>query len=466
MRLHSLLSFLLLLGVVGPAGAAAPLALVGAILVDGRGGEPVADSVVVVLEGSIQCAGARSACDVPDGAEVVDLAGRWITPGIVDAHVHFGQTGWADGRPDAIDVRETWPYPPTMADLREEPERFFRSFLCSGVTAVFDVGGYPWTMELDERAARSEVAPHIAAAGPLVSTLDHWLNLPAERQFLYAADPEAVRDHVRYLASRDADAVKVWYLDVEERETGAMQAAVEAAGDEAARAGLPLIVHSTELETAKRALRAGAKLLVHSVWDRPVDDELIALMRENGTIYCPTLTVSRGYLRLGEAAVAGRAPEIDDPNRCVSSWVRDRLEATAEIGASPAARGLAGIGERVAEQERIGAANLKRLAEAGIPIAMGTDAGNPLTLHGPSVYAEMEAMQAAGMPPMAVVVASTLGGAKAMGMDDRIGTIEAGKAADLLVLEADPTADVASFRRVSHVMRGGAMRSVEELRPR
>ena len=114
---------------------------------------------------------------------------------------------------------------------------------------------------------------------------------------------------------------------------------------------------------------------------------------------------------------------------------------------------------RRAQRERIAAANLKRVAAAGIPIAMGTDAGNPLTLHGPSVYAEMEAMQAAGLTPHAG--AGRLDprrSARAMGREKEIGTVEKGKLADLLIVGADPTADVANLRQVRCVIRGGAMR--------
>jgi imidazolonepropionase-like amidohydrolase len=96
---------------------------------------------------------------------------------------------------------------------------------------------------------------------------------------------------------------------------------------------------------------------------------------------------------------------------------------------------------------------------------MGTDAGNPLTLHGPSVYAEMEAMHAAGLSPMEVIVASTRGGAQAMGRSEEIGTLEKGKGADLLVLDADPTRDVRAFRRLRYVVRGGVVRTPEELQP-
>jgi imidazolonepropionase-like amidohydrolase len=109
------------------------------------------------------------------------------------------------------------------------------------------------------------------------------------------------------------------------------------------------------------------------------------------------------------------------------------------------------------------AANLKRIAGAGIKIAMGTDAGNPLTLHGPAVYAEMEAMQAAGLTPMQVLVAATRDAADAMGKAELFGTVTPGKAADLLVVAADPTTDIAALRQVRHVARAGVLRPLADL---
>ncbi len=108
-------------------------------------------------------------------------------------------------------------------------------------------------------------------------------------------------------------------------------------------------------------------------------------------------------------------------------------------------------------------ANLRRVRDAGIPIAMGTDAGNPLTLHGVSVYAEMEAMQAAGMTPAQVVVSSTQIAARAAGLDKTTGTIEKGKQADILILGGDPLTDVSNFRKIHVVMRGGVARPMSDL---
>lgn len=442
-----------------------PRALTGATLIDGTGKPPVPDAVVVLREGKIECAGSRAACPVPAGVEVVDLGGRFVTSGLIDAHVHFSQTGWVDGRPDAVDVRDRHPYEQVAADLAAHPERFLRSYLCSGVTAVFDVGGYAWTLGLPERFEADTFAPHVAAAGPLLSTLDFWLNLPAERQFIHLADPEAGRAGARYLAARGADAVKVWFIVRPGDDLAALSAAVEAAGDEAKKLGLPLIVHATGLAEAKAAVRAGAHLLVHSVWDQAVDQEFLDLLREKGTIYSPTLTVPRGYLRVREGAFGKRAPEVDDPNGCIDAGTLAKVAETARLEiTNETAETLAGRAKQLADREAIGAANLKRVAAAGVPIALGTDAGNPLTLHGPAVYAELEGMQAAGLTPMEVLVAATRGAARAMGREKDLGTIEAGKQADLVVLAADPTVDVKAFRSLTHVVRGGVVRPIAELK--
>jgi len=438
---------------VAQGGAA--LALVGATLVDGTGAAPVPDAVVVIEGGRVSCAGPRSRCAVPGDARVVDVPGRWLIPGLVDGHVHYSQTGWADGRPDqAADLRERFPYAEAMAENRAAPERYFRAYLCSGVTATWDVGGYPWTWTLRERAELDPLAPHVSAAGPLVSARDHWLNVPAERQFLFMADTGAVRDGARYLVANRTDAVKVWYLvDAANPDTTSFKTMLRVAAREAAAAETPLIVHATGLWQAKDALRAGAKHLVHSVQDEPVDEEFLELARRNGATYNPTLTVYVGIQQFRERRF--------DPSHldmaCVDPGTRRKARLTDSIpGGLPAER----VAEsREAASRRLGVMqdNLRRVHAAGIPVVMGTDAGNTLTLHGPSVYAEMEAMQEAGLTPMEVLVASTRNGALAMGRLEDLGTLEAGKVADLVVLSADPTADIANARRVAAVVRAGVL---------
>lgn len=438
----------------GAPGTPVPaIAFTGATVIDGTGAAPKANATVVTRGGTIACVGN---CEITPDVEVIDARGKWIVPGLIDAHVHYSQTGWADGRPDAEDLRARFPYDSTVANLEAHPETFYRSYLCSGVTGTFDVGGYPWTWSLRAPAEASTRAPHVAAAGPLLSTLDHWLNLPASRQFIYASGDSATRAGARMIVSHGSDAIKVWYLALGTNpDTAALKIALRAASDVAHRAGIPLIVHATGLWEATDAVRAGADLLVHSVGDTLVTDEFLRLAREHGTIYTPTLTVIDGYRQLVER----RFDAEGLPMACVDPATRAKAALTDSL---PRRTVSARYSTALAEQHRVEAENLRRVRAAGIPIAMGTDAGNPLTLHGVSVFREMDAMAAAGMPAMDVIVASTRDAARAMRRTD-IGTLEAGKVADLVVLGADPVADVANLRQIRLVVRGGEVWTREEL---
>ncbi|MFI5213946.1 MAG: amidohydrolase family protein, partial [Gemmatimonadales bacterium] len=450
-----------------PAGThPAPVVLTGATLVDGTGRAPIANAVIVVRDGKIACTGTLGSCLTPNASDpitdTVSLGGMWVIPGLVDAHVHFSQTGWVDGRPDALDRRADFPYDRVVAGLEAHPERFFHAYLCSGVTAVFDVGGYPWTYRLKDRAENDLTAPHVAAAGPLLSTVDHWINLPDSKQIVFIPNDSAARALVRANLARGADAIKIWYVVRPDADTTAMKAWVRAAADETHRLGSRLLVHATGLWEAKDALRAGADILVHGVMDLPVDDEFLRLARERSVIYVPTITVVDGYRQ-----VALRHFDPHYPLGCVDSATLAHARATDTI---PAAAGdTAAARRRVASAEHQMATNIGNIAavqRAGITIAMGTDAANPLTLPGPSVYWEMEEMQAGGMSPMDVLVAATRNGAQAMGRGRDLGTIEPGKEADLVVLSADPTADIKNVREVRYVMRGGAMSIPRLLAPR
>jgi imidazolonepropionase-like amidohydrolase len=445
-----------------PANASPPaIAIVSATLVN-PGASPVRNANVVAAGGRIVCAGPAPGCIPPATAEVVHGDGSFVVPGLIDAHVHYSQTGWVDGRPDAIDLRSEFPYDSVISALRTEKGRFDRAYLCSGVTSVFDVGGFPWTIPLMQANERALDAPRVVAAGPLLATVDHWLNTPSMRQFLYMASDSAIRRAVRESAAFGSRALKVWYIQVSDSLRPVMRARLDLAGEEARRAKLPLIVHATQLERAKEAIRAGANVLVHSVAPEVIDDEFIALAKQHGTIVIPTLTVYEGYADV----FAGRSPALRYPLDCVDPNTRAKLQRV--LPEAQRARGLAGL-VRSGRADTLYAAtarNVRRMHEAGIPIAVGTDAGNPGTAHGPSMYREMEALQSAGMSAADVLMSATIVAARAMGRGSDVGTVEADKLADLLVLDADPLADIANLRRVRLVMRGGALYGRDELLPR
>jgi imidazolonepropionase-like amidohydrolase len=346
--------------------------------------------------------------------------------------------------------------------LRREKGRFDRAYLCSGITSVFDVGGYPWTIPLMQANERALDAPRVVAAGPLLATIDHWVNTPTMRQFVHMASDSATRRAVRENAYFGSRAIKVWYLQLSDSLRPVMRARLELAGEEARRAKLPFIVHATQLARAKEAIRAGANVLVHAVAPEAIDDEFIALAKDRGTIVIPTLTVYEGYADV----FAGRSPAARYPLDCVDRGTRAKLERV--LPETQRAGGLQGL-VRSGRADTLFAStarNVRRMRDAGIPIAVGTDAGNPGTAHGPSLYREMEALQSAGMSAAEVFASTTIIAARAMGRATDVGTIEAGKLADLVVLDADPLADIANARRVRLVMKGGALYGRNELLPR
>jgi imidazolonepropionase-like amidohydrolase len=267
---------------------------------------------------------------------------------------------------------------------------------------------------------------------------------------------------VKAHAQAGSKAIKFWYVLRPPDDVAKWTAVLHAIGDEAKQAKLPLVVHATTLASAKDAVTAGAHLLVHSVEDAPVDAEFVAACKEAGTFCCPTLTVRAGYRMLYAAKPDEAVLALLDG---VHPTVAARVRATATLTPRNA-RVLAGLDQRLALEGDRMAANVRALRDAGVPIVLGTDAGNPLTLHGPSVFGEMEAMAAAGMTPGEVLRAATHDAARALGRGGDLGLVAAGRIADLLVLPADPEQDVRAFRGLAHVMRNGVLHERAALLPR
>ena len=300
----------------------------------------------------------------------------------------------------------------------------------------------------------------MAAAGPLLSSRAHWLNLPFIQQFIAMTDDSTVRATVKGLAYMDAAAIKVWYLQLPDSLQPRAREMLMVTGEAARQAGKPLIVHATQLPRAKEALAAGAKVLVHSVETAEIDDEFIAAAKRNATIVIPTLTVREGYEDVG----LGRSPAPRYPLECVDAVTRSKLERVLPEATRSRLAQVARSGVWTTQRKTIDS-NLKKLRDAGIPIAMGTDAGNPGTAHGPSIYREMEAMQAAGMTAREVLLSSTFIAARAMGRESDLGSIDQGKHADLTIFDADPSADIRNARTVRMVMRGGILYNRTALLP-
>ena len=436
------------------ASPAEGLAIVGATVVDGTA-PPLPDAVVLIRGDRIQAVGSRAQVALPKGITIIDGRGKWVAPGLVDAHVHFFQSGSPYTRPDVIDLRKLRPYEREIALLKDALPRTFARYLLCGVTSVVDVGGPFWNFEVRAAAGRTALAPRVAVAGPLVSTVARPDLDIGDPPIIKITTPDEARALVRRELERKPDLMKVWFVFRPGDDLAAGKALVAATVDEARKGGVRTAVHATELETARAAVEAGADVLVHSVFDKPVDDAFVDLLKRRGVIYIPTLFVRSGYALVLSGSFA--------PTPAEERWADPDVLATfKEVKGRPELASWAGRTVS-ADQVRIAAQNLKRLSAAGVAIAAGTDAGNIGTLHGPSIFRELRLMAEAGLTPKEVLASATAGGARVMGREKDLGTVAPGRLADVVVLDRDPLADVANLEAIHRVVKGGRVFTPEEL---
>jgi imidazolonepropionase-like amidohydrolase len=443
----------------------ATLGIVGASVVHPARNDAAAverDMTVLVSGDRIVAVGPTASTPVPAGARVVDARGMWIVPGLVDAHVHFFQSGNLYTRPDIVDLRGVVPYGAEVARNKARLSATFAVWLASGVTSVVDMGGPMWNFAIRDEAARSAAAPRVLVAGPLVSTIrDEVLELD-DPPIVQMKSPDEARAEVRRQLGYRPDFIKIWFVHRPSKDDLATQEAMVRAAAEVAHAGgVRLAVHATKLAVAKAALRAGADILVHSVGDRAVDDEFIALARKNHAQYTPTLSVSMGY----SAALSARWEPTEAEARLADPEILAHMNdfATMPADAVPASVREDIAARRPIEPRAEPMANLRRVWDAGIVVAVGTDAGNIGTLHGPSVFREMERMAQAGLSPREVLLAATVNGAEVMGLGRDLGDIAPGKLADLVILDADPIASVKALSHARYVVRAGRIFDPKEL---
>jgi imidazolonepropionase-like amidohydrolase len=426
------------------APARATLAIVGATVVH-PGGSVERDRTIVIAGDRIVSI-IPASVKPPATAAVHDARGKWVIPGLIDSHVHFFQSANPFTRPDVVDFTGVVPYADEVARNKARLPTTFAVWLASGVVGVADVGGPRWTFEV-RRAAAAATAPYVKVSGPLVSLVASDELALDDPPILEVASPGEARALVTRLLAHDPDYVKFWFIHRPGGDLASEEAIVAAAGEVAHAAGKRLLVHATELEVAKAALRAGADVLVHSVRDAPIDDEFITLAKQRDLLYIPTLWVTAGYA----AVLGGTFEPTAAERRFADPEILESIERLpAAVRPSP-------------ESSRVAMKNLRRAWDAGIRIAMGTDAGNIGTLHGPSVFREMELMAHAGLSPSEVLVAATVNGARMLGMEDELGDVAAGKHADLVILDADPLADVRNLARIHRVVRDGRLLDPDEL---
>jgi imidazolonepropionase-like amidohydrolase len=418
--------------------------LTGATLFDGSGALPLANAVVVVRDDRIADIGPVDRVPIPSEAVVTDLRGKWILPGLVDAHVHFFQSGGLYTRPDVIDLRHVRPYDIEIATIRRLLPATLTRYTTSGVTSVVDLAGPAWTYELRRLADDAATSPRVALAGPgLAPALRPGLDgehAPA----VVVRTPEQARRAVRSLAADRPDLLKIWFALSPGMDPQREFRWVHAAIDEAHELGLRVAVHATQLKLAREMVRAGADILVHSIDDELIEPELLSLMRARGVRYIPTLGVGQRY-----AEVLGQQLALSPFEQAMADG--DVIASFDDLRWLTRGRAI----KQSLPDNRIANENLLRVHRAGIQIAAGSDAGNIGSLHGPGLHRELELMVRAGLTPTQVLQSATRSGAAVMGRGNEVGRLQPGMLADLLVLDSNPLADIRNTEDIVLVMKGG-----------
>ncbi|HEY5721655.1 MAG TPA: amidohydrolase family protein [Allosphingosinicella sp.] len=445
-----MISGLILMGAMAAAqpSAAAPrqtIVIRGATVIDTAGERDLDGATVIVADGRIKAVGRN--LRVPRGARVIEAKGKYLIPGLIDGHVHFFQSGGLHTRPDSIDLRSQVSYADEIAAIRRRMADTFMRYTTAGVTGAVDMGGPMSNFDLRDRAAANPEAPRLWVAGPLLSPYQPPALVTADPPILKTDTVEDARTQAKAQIARKPDFLKYWYI-IGQDGPAAARPRLTAMIAEGRTAGVRTAVHATQLETARAAVEEGASVLVHSVDDKPVDRAFVEAARAKRIYYIPTLIVIGRYGETFGKRNPLTAYERETGNREVVAGFDRLADAPLPDYAPAASVQLVGM---LPQMQR----NLMRMYLAGVPIVMGTDAGNIGTLHAASVPAEMKAMAAAGMPPRAVLASATIVPARMLGVENEIGTVEAGKTADLVLLGQDPRADAGAVEDVELVVRGG-----------
>ncbi|HEX8038140.1 MAG TPA: amidohydrolase family protein [Chryseosolibacter sp.] len=382
------------------------VAVVGATLIDGKGGDPIPDATVIIRNNTIAFAGKTADADVPDGAERVDAKGMAVLAGLIDAHYHND-------------------YSQVMPPL----------YLRHGITSVRDPGA--WIDYYDSVRMTGKAIPRLFLTGPHI---DMYPPAYPENSYL-VKDPEEGRLAVELFVSQGATAIKVYFrLSV-----GIIREVCKAAHEH----GIPVTGH-LEIANARDAINAGLDGIEH--------------ITSFGTCLLPLRKVEEYKQKVtadNHARERGRYEawniiEIDN-NPVADSLVR--FLAAKKTFVSPTLAVFERQADRGDSVEVHGFSNMVKFVgkarKAGVHIVVGSHTWVPYAETGFAYFREMELLGEAGMTPMQIIQAATSENASFLRIDERLGTIEPGKLADLILVEGDPLADIRNMRNVRRVMLNG-----------
>ena len=459
------IAFAFALSVFALAAHAEKIALIGGTVINPADGKITRNATVFVDNGRITNIAANMVMKF--GGRTIDCAGKFILPGYIDTHVHFFQSGDLFTRPDGADLNSVRPYKDEVAWVKSHVDDVFVRYLRSGITSVVDVGGPFWNFEVRRAANATAKAPRVAVAGPLISSVSREKLDLGDPPIVKIDTPDQAREFVRKLAEQKPDLVKIWYIVDNDHPVDSFRPIVRATIEESHARKLRVAVHATELETARAAVEEGADVLVHSVIDKPVDDAFVKLLKDRHVILCPTLVVFERYgrtfshqLNLTPEEKQWGNPEVI-ASLDVTKIPQDKLPDRIKNALAKPDEAL----DRIRKTYDVALPNLKKLEDAGVTIAAGTDAGNIGTIHGPALFREFQLMKEAGLTPMQILQCATANAAKLFGGETgaHIGSISNGNFADLVILRSDPLRDIKNTSDIDSVVKNGVLYPAQEL---
>jgi len=429
-------------------------------IVDVLKGKLIADQTVTINGDIITDIAASKKVNIPANANVIDGAGKFLMPGLTDAHVHFFQSGGLYTRPDGLDLRKYVPYDQEIAWGHAHMDEFLRRYTRAGITTVVDPGAtFNFLKERDSLKNKS-YAPAIYMAGPLITTYEPavFKDLKNDEPFNLATTADEARAYIQKQLPYHPDFIKIWYIVRDkDKEAGArkFEPIVKAAIDEAHKNNLRVAVHATERITAQLAIESGCDYLVHEVEDEVVTDDFIKLLVSHKVVLCPTMIVEDGFVNTFGQTTRPSYYEFtrSNPEQLGSLYDLKHLADTGLVNRYK--KRIAARAAFFAHDDSVRMVNLKKMADAGVNIAAGTDAGNPGVMHASSLFAELMAMKQSGMSNWQILRSATVGGAMSVGKENEFGSITKGKKADMILLNANPADSLESLKKISLVINKG-----------